>query len=675
MYGGYGLLVAVVACLFAAWWVAGRPGWRWTVEPFLLSSPMLIKLETIPSEVLQQFNVFESRVFDNDKVKLTLAGLVDKIGSFNLVEVADRPFKQVIDDIARARGDYSLLKNLFGGFVVAVAVDSNTQSTSYYTVEKPWALKTDVFQSTDYMQKSDAGRIYVPAWQYARVDPSPFFIPPACMEVLTKWQNTTDARAIIELERSECLSRENKVKFVGMVLLNYLSILEQNHYGFQAACTDFAAVASNLPNPELKRIFEQVNEVCKDSSKEAAPIPEGCVLPYNDWLMRDQVSTDNDCMTREGKTAFLKRLSKFLDIGATMPVEYLDSFYLVVNQLYSEAKNARMQDFLKTYTVATENADRWKSVMDDMFKDIVKPERVTLNGTQIKYVSLDEPGFTAENPSDGSRTVSVIEFTFAAPHRFRTVITKPNENKQHIVKFSLSYEDPFVPDKFIDFDRVLYANTGSEGVQINSLNDLTTARIRVMPLEWSDELGGRFGFEGVKVELDKCSQTMSVCRHESIVAKEKSYYSELSEKYQAERQEKSQLSTQVAEFAGQLVELNRQVDDAEARLEATKAAKCPPAVQCLPYPIVAPVRTVIQEVPPAPAPAAPIPAPAEVSTPAAAPISMPSPPPPPPLPIAPPPPPPPPPALAALAPKVAALSQIPRREPQCEWDAWMAAAE
>ena len=578
-------VVLLILTILVIHYVKGRK----TRETFLLDSPLLIKLETIAKDTLRQFNVFDGRVFDYDKLKIYLDSKNAVIGAFQAVEVTDRSLKQVIEDLASSRGDYSVLKSKFNGFVMAVTFDNSTQSVVYYTLEQPWSLTTEIFQNIDYMQNSTNSKIYVPAWQYSKQDPSPFFISTECLDMLTKWQNTDDAAVIKQLESSPCLSRENKVKFIGMVILNYLTLLQQNNFGFKTACTDYAAVASNLQNPELRQVFEDINSVCKDLSEVADPVPAQCVKPYNDWLMNDQTSDESDCMTKENKMAFLKRLRKFLEIGASIPVEFLDSFYLVVNQLYSEAKNDRMKDFLKTYTIATDSADKWKGVLDSMFKDVIRPDHVTLNGTQVKYSMLDEDGFSAEAPADGSKSVSVLEFGFSAPHRFRSVITKPNSAGDHIVKFSLSYEDPFVPNKYVDFDRIMYANEGPDGVKINSLDEVTTSNIRIFPLEWSDKLGARVGFEGVQVKLDMCSQTMSVCEHASLVEKERKFYTALDRKYQQERSAKLKLSTSLAALQGQVDSLGKGLHEEKSRTQAAKAARCPPAPSCLPYVVVPPI--------------------------------------------------------------------------------------
>ena len=70
----------------------------------------------------------------------------------------------------------------------------------------------------------------VKKWAEDEEDPSPFFISDDCMTLLKQWENSSDPSIIKQLETNTCISQENKIRFVGMILVNYLNMLDQNAY-------------------------------------------------------------------------------------------------------------------------------------------------------------------------------------------------------------------------------------------------------------------------------------------------------------------------------------------------------------------------------------------------------------------------------------------------------------
>ena len=482
--------------------------------------------------------------------------------------------KAFVEDVYNSKGDYSQLLHKYVSFPMAIVYNSDSNSILYYTVERPWNLKPNIFRDENYISTFEAGRVYVPQWSYSKSDPGPLSIDPQCLKILNNWKDTDDIQVIKQLEQSDCLSRSNKIKFVGMILLQYLKILRNNRFGFGRACDDFKGITSNIKNPELQKIFDDINQVCNNQGDLSDGIEQDCVAPVNAWLQSGQDTSDTACLSPTEKSNIISRITKLLEIGDTIPIDFLDSFYLIVTKLYTDTKNSLMKDALRDFTSTSEHAEKWKSLFDSLYKNMIRPRSIMVNNEATPDAGLDGNGWkSAEN--DFPITVS---FIFDHFYKFNTILTQAVDNFQ-LSKYALSYEDPFVPGKFVDFDRILYGNASTK---VDNLNGIIAKVVKIKPLE-KGNVGIKIGFEGTKVVLDRCSQKISVCEMDSNLSKERSQTDSMRRRYDLERKNRMEMLHKLSTMTGDVKRLRQELNDKDVKL----AQKCPPQKSALAPPNVA----------------------------------------------------------------------------------------
>ena len=252
-------------------------------------------------------------------------------GSFETYSISDISIQDFVKEVVGYQNDYAAMRAKFSGLIMAIVYNPTNNSITYMTLEKPWQLPKAVFEDEKYFLPLKNAKIYLPLWSYGQSDPGLLSIDPECFKVLDDWKNSDDSEMIRQLERNKCLSKENKIRFVGMVLLNYLKILENDRYDFKTACSDWKGLVSNISSPELSDILNQVNNICEEipiDSTEA--IDKDCVKPFNDWAMTS-VTLPDACAP--AKASFLKRIELFLKIGEHIPVDFFAGFLFSDKQI------------------------------------------------------------------------------------------------------------------------------------------------------------------------------------------------------------------------------------------------------------------------------------------------------------------------------------------------------
>lgn len=551
--------------------------WRsWThqkSENFVLDVPDSVDIETVSSTVLTSYKVYKASAMDHDGIIDKCKSLEAQIGMCKTYTVNDMSLKRFVEDIYNSKGDYTQLLHRYVSFPMAIVYNSDSNNIMYYTVEKPWNLKPNIFQDEEYVDTFEAGRVYIPQWSYSRSDPGPLSIDPQCLKILNDWKDSDDSIAIKQLEQSECLSRSNKIKFVGMILLQYMKILRNNRYGFGRACDDFKGITSNIANPELRKIFDSINQVCDDQGNFSDGIAQDCVLPVNAWLESGEDVSDSSCLSATEKSNIISRITKLLEIGDTIPVDFLDSFYLIVTKLYSDTKNNLLKDALRDLTSTNDHAEKWKSLFDSLYKNVVRPKSILVNNTVTPDAGLDGDGWLGT----GKDFPMTILFIFDSFYAFNTILARA-VGKSELKKYALSYEDPFQPGKYVDFDRVLYSN---DSTKVDTLNGLTTKKIKIKPLEKGD-VGVKIGFEGTKVVLDKCSQKISVCDMDSNLSSERSKTDSMRRRYDLERKNRMEMLQKLSTMSVDVKRLQQELNDKDVKL----GQRCPPQKTSLPSPSV-----------------------------------------------------------------------------------------
>lgn len=544
MHGSTLLTAALIVfcCICIAYFLT--PDQEFT-ESFLIGMPHSAQIETIDQHVLSHFAVFRGKAFDVAKLTQLAQGADATVGKSAMYQISDQNIKSVVEDVYAKRLDYTQMRHAYQSLVMAISFDSMTNDIFYFVVDTPWMSDVNVFTDTSYHVASDSSTLYVPAWKYTESDPSPFFISDDCMKLITQWESTTDSNILKQLESNACMSRQNKIRFVGLILVNYLNMLEQNSFNFEGACRQYKALANNIQNPELRGVFSKINEVCADVKGLDNDDLQTCVKAYDNWIMNDTgpgVPSDNDCFTVANKKAFLARLKKFMKIGQHIPTEYVDSFYLMVNQLYNDSKNKNVKTFLKNYQKTTADIDKWKKTLDDLMTGVVSDVDVKLNGEKLTGVSLESAGLAARSVSTNG---DCIECTFPhATHLDNMMIS--GSGGCWISKITLRYLDPYKHKQWIDFPRVLYANEDATNVVSMSLDGIVTTQLRLVPIE-SKGIGFRLDFLGFPVEIRKCDQMISVCDHEKQVKASKDPYDRLQKQYsQLQQQQVSNTHLQTA---------------------------------------------------------------------------------------------------------------------------------
>lgn len=510
-------------------------------EGFLIDIPTVVPVETVDKQTLSSFTVYNDTILDFEALSAYFLQHPD-VGAYDIYTVSDVSIQALMTDLVHLQNDHAAMRTKYSGLIMAVVYNPSNNTIMYNTVEKPWLLETGVFEDAKYRTPFASARVYVPYWTYSSQDPGSLSIDPACLDMLTQWKDTDDASVIAKLEVKSCLSKENKIRFVAMILLNYLKILDNNAYGMTQACGQWSGIMSNIDNPELKGMLMDINKVCE---KIPIDISDGlssqCVKPFNDWAMSGS-KLPNECTPF--KKSFLARIQKFLEIGERIPVEYLESFYLLVDKLYDSSINPNFKDVIKSYTMNlemdnTKKAGEWKRLLDDLFRHLIKPMSVKYNGRVLLDTGINDAGHVVSNDED-PKSVSVIEYRFDRTYQLNTMILKP-VGEAAIKKYSLSYGDAYVPTKYVEFGRVLYGNDDSTPLKVNSLDGIVTASVRIFPLEWDRSLGFRISFEGIPVLLDNCSQKISICEHNDIIDRDRSYNDKLRMQLNMERSEKMRL--------------------------------------------------------------------------------------------------------------------------------------
>ena len=539
-------------------------------EHFTPNLVSYMDLETVDPQVLRQYDTSVDVTFDWDKLQNSCNAQPD-LGKCSTYSIKTMNLAQFVEDVLRTRDDYATIQQKYESFVMAIAYNPANNGIVYYTIEKPWNLTDNPFQSPENRVKFSGGRLYVPTWKYARTDPGPLAMDPTCTDILNKWKNTDDVTIIRQLETDPCLSRENKIKLVGMVLISYITMFQNNGYGFQGACSQFDGLLKNIKNPELAAIVSSINKVCSTTTQHEESLPADCAAAMTQWSEDPTTVTDStSCLNAQAQKDFLDRLTELLQIGSFIPVDFLDSFYLMVNKLYDSSRNPDVKSTLRAFAAAKDDTPKWKKLMDSLFKSLIEPRSVSVNGKQVQDTGLQAAGYLDSTVKSGGAVTVDIEFN--RPYSLSTVITKAVQG--HVLaKFSMSYADPFDPDTYVDMDRILYGPEPGESVKINSLDNVVTQHIRLYPLEF-DVMGVRLAFEGVPVTLDRCSHMISVCEHEKRLASVKSVADDNQKRFERERVDRLALHGQVQDLRSDLV---------SARQTQNKASNGkPPRQSCLP---------------------------------------------------------------------------------------------
>ena len=554
-------------------WSLWRSRKHCTNENFVLDVPNSVDIETVSSEVLESYKVYKASAMNHDEIIEKCTSLEAEIGVCKTYTVNDMSLKAFVEDVYNSKGDYTELLHKYVSFPMGIVYNSDSNNILYYTVEKPWNLKPNIFQDKDYIGTFEAGKVYVPQWSYSRSDPGPLSIDPQCLKILNSWKDSDDSHVIKQLEQSKCLSRSNKIKFVGMILLQYLKTLKNNRFGFSRACDDFKGITSNIRNPELQKIFDDINLVCNNQGNFSDGIEQDCVTPVNAWLRSGEETSSTACLSAAEKSNVISRITKLLEIGDTIPVDFLDSFYLVVAKLYSDTKNDLLKDALRGFASTSDRAEKWKSLFDSLYKNTIRPRSVMVNSKAIPDAGLDGKGWKGA-AMDFPLTVTYVFDQF---YKFNTILTQAVD-KFGLSKYALSYEDPFFPEKYVDFERVLY---GNDSTKVDNLNGIITKRIKIKPLEKGD-VGVKIGFEGTKVALDKCSQKVSVCDMDSSLSNERSRTDSMRRRYELERKNRMEMLQKLSTMTGDVRRLKQELGNKDAKL----GQRCPPQKAPLPAPSV-----------------------------------------------------------------------------------------
>ncbi|RYE12610.1 MAG: hypothetical protein EOP45_22570, partial [Sphingobacteriaceae bacterium] len=230
-------------------------------EGFLIDLPNSITIETIDKQVLSTFTVFTDFILDVDALSTILTKETD-VGEFEIYSLTNVSIQEFMKDVSSMQNDYSAMKSKYFGLICAVVYNASTNTITYLTLEQPWLLSENVFRDDTYRHPSPGSNIYVPLWSYGPVDPGPLSIDPECTQILNEWKTSSDFDIIRKLESSPCMTKENKIRFAAMVLLNYLKILQNNNMNFAASCQSWKGLASNVTNPEFKNVFDDINRIC-----------------------------------------------------------------------------------------------------------------------------------------------------------------------------------------------------------------------------------------------------------------------------------------------------------------------------------------------------------------------------------------------------------------------------
>ena len=554
-------------------------------EPFLGESGLQSQLsfETIEKRVLQEYAVFDGVTLDESRLTRILSKMSKSIGQSGFYAAPSANKKEFIESVFATRHRHAAMASQFYGLVVGIVHDAGNDSTSYLAVEKPWDLSSTVLADSKYHIACSGCRLYIPKWSYSKMQPSTLTIPDSCVTIVNKWRDSGDADAIKELEKSACLSRENKIRFVGSIILTYLRLLEGSNWNMKKACLQYEGMLSNVQNPEVQQLMSQLNGVCSkvdivddDFNTDLDP---GCIKAYNSWMLDGREPKESKhCFTYQKRTLFLKRLRAFMEIGSQVPDDYIDAYYRVVSLLYDVSHNKKIHKVFERFREQEGSPDNWKKVLDTLVQDYIKPHSVVVNGKKSSGGSLDSKPLVIDNVVVGNSVI--VEMRIPHVYRLRTIILKGCHQGQ-LTKFSIVYEDPYVPGKFTDFDRVLYGVTKVDEIKVNSLDGIVTNHLRILPLDWTGKLALKVGFEGHSIQLDKCAQMMSVCKHKKALDEERSAYTQLQYKLNDKVTQLAENNSSIVQLSDRVEDLQKQVQAKAREADINMARKCPPAPVCV----------------------------------------------------------------------------------------------
>ena len=322
-------------------------------------------------------------------------------------------------------------------------------------------------------------------------------LPAECAGIVAKWRDSGDTAAIRALERSTCLSRENKIRFAGAVILSYLRVLETSRWSMKDACLQYGDMLRNAPNPEVRDLLASLNSVCERvdvlQDTYSAGLDATCVGAYRTWLLSGQEPADAEqCFTLANRHAFLARLRAFLAVGEALPDDAVEAYHRVVSLLYDVSRNKRLQRVFKDLSSPL-SPDGWKVALDRLMLDYVKPVGAYVNGSPVAIDGIDGAPLAVKGVTQGSTLV--VELVLSGPHTLSAIVMGGSTAGQ-VTKFGLAYETS-PPGTFADLPQTFARSpTGDDQLTVDALDGVATARVRVMPLEWTGDLVLRVAFEG-----------------------------------------------------------------------------------------------------------------------------------------------------------------------------------
>lgn len=552
-------------------------------EPFIVDIQSQLAFETIERRVLQEYSVFDGVTLDENRLTKILSKMSKSIGQSGFYAATSTNKKDFIEKVFATRHRHAAMASKYYGLVIAIVHDADKNSTSYLAVEKPWDLSSTVLADSKYHVACSGCRLYVPKWSYSKMQPSTLTISDSCVNIVNKWRDSGDADAIKELEKSACLSRENKIRFAGSIILTYLRLLEGSNWNMKKACLQYEGMLSNAQNPEVQKLLTQLNGICSKvdiiDDEFNNDLDPGCIKAYNSWMLDGKEPTESKhCFTYQKRRLFLQRLRAFMEIGSQVPDDYIDAYYRVVSLLYDISRNKRIRKVFEKFRQQEGSPDSWKKVLDTLVQDYIVPRSIVVNGKKTSGGSLDSKPLVVDKVVVGDSVI--IDTHLPNVYRLRTVILKGCHEGQ-MTKFSITYEDPHVPGKFTDFSRVMYGVTKPNEIKINSLDGIVTNRIRILPLDWTNKLALKVGYEGHTVQLNKCAQMISVCKHKKVLDEERSAYTELQYKLNDKVSQLAENNSSIVQLSDKVDELQNQVQAKAREVEVVEAKKCPPAPVCL----------------------------------------------------------------------------------------------
>ena len=131
-------------------------------ETFAIDIPSIVDIETVSAEIYGLYSVSNGSALDHDALMTALESKKETVGLCKTYTVSDMSLKSFVEDVAKTKGDYSQLLHKYVSFPMAIAYNVESNSILYYTVEKPWELKPNLFQDPAYLNPFPDGKVYVP---------------------------------------------------------------------------------------------------------------------------------------------------------------------------------------------------------------------------------------------------------------------------------------------------------------------------------------------------------------------------------------------------------------------------------------------------------------------------------------------------------------------------------